>query len=49
MSINQFQRDPNIILPRNEFFKLSYDERRYPYELLERKLHHENNNEFHGL
>ena len=29
MSINQFQRDPNIILPRNEFFKLSYDERRY--------------------
>lgn len=22
-------RDPNIILPRNEFFKLSYDERRY--------------------
>lgn len=29
MSNNQFQRDPNIILPRQEFFKLSYDERRY--------------------
>ena len=29
MDNNQFQRDPNVILPRNEFFKLSYDERRY--------------------
>ena len=29
MDNNQFQRDPNIILPRQEFFKLSYDERRY--------------------
>ena len=29
MDNNQFQRDPNVILPRNEFFNLSYDERRY--------------------
>ena len=29
MDNNQFQRDPNVILPRNEFFKLSYEERRY--------------------
>ena len=29
MDNNQFQRDPNVILPRNEFFKLSYDEKRY--------------------
>lgn len=29
MDNNQFQRDPNVILPRNEFFNLSQDEKRY--------------------
>ena len=30
MDNNQFQRDPNVILPRNEFFNLSQDEKTLP-------------------